>query len=816
MASEIKTMQKSFYTGLCFLATVLISNQASAELESLLPSQDDGSLNLLRQLLGDLPCIWLENSCSSVGSTTLFIELLGVVTGTLFMIGGLYYAKNVFAGLMHTAQTGKFLGNWDSVSVPFWTGFSAIMIAPNPFMMGVAPIHGVVMGIVMLSIGPANIVWNAAVDYTGTGSVVVPYEVTMASNESAEIPFNILKSEVCVWTIYRQLEEAGLKPKALITTKDRTPKRTSLQAENLSKVTQRHISWGVDGFKNDICGKLTFPIKTDPGAKKFSEIESLANDVQYQNAVAINQLISDVRKIAFSIALKEQTGSEMTFKQKKVFMQSAITKYNRNLQHQITEIYKNKSGNVLTEFKEHAKQGGWIYSAGWFWRMSELQGRITNAFRLNNKTFKSRADTNIPENMATILSDNNGQITALYDSISPTSGMSAEIRRMEESGELTLLDQLNLTLGQTISGIVVSGDENPLMAIKRVGDNLKTAGAMLLGVGAGVAWIPFLGDSAQFIAPLINMLAGLLIVGGVMLGQWIPLLPYITFLFALAGWLLLIASSFLAASIWGFMHASPAGTHQAKSGYIFLLDLYLRPMLMVSGLVIGYLVFIIMNVFMSETLFKMIAISSFTSVWDAIGNVAVYVIIEMGLATLCFSYIWKVPASITNLYSGNSNVLVAPGAEQAITQTQRTAMILANMPSSGSPKSPAPKDPTPDGGSNSDSDTNRPDRYASPDFDNNELLPQAHMNVGSMPDVEGASSSPQTEMDLSTQAREAPAETNNSQNNNTTDSNQSEPQSGQSAPDDYHNEGSNSAAGYEDYQGFNNLSENPQPRDDRT
>lgn len=749
-------MLRIILIGLCFYIP-FASIDAFAGIENFLPSSDDGSLSLLRQLLGDLPCIWLKE-CSPGSTTTLFIEILGVVTGSLFMVAGGYYAVNVFVGLTHTARTGKFLGDWDSLAVPFWTGASAIMIAPNPFLLGVAPIHAVVMLVALISTAPANLAWQAAIDYTGEGAVVVPYEVSILSEESAEIPFSILKNEVCTWTIYRQLEEAGLKSNANVVTDDqeyngsRSLSYWGASPVNNFMVVNRTISWGVEEFRDGICGRLSFPIKSK--IKSSDALQSLANDIQRYNALAINQLIIDVRKVAYSIVYSDLPGYQYSLSHRTELMRNAVRRYHNTLLEKTTEVYKDQSKEVLEEFKNNAKQGGWIYSASWFWRLSKLQGHITGAMRINRKTFKSTAEADVPENMAVLLTDNYGYVSAIYDRISPTSGMAAEIRQMEKSGELDFTDRLNLALGKAITGIVVSDDENPLMAMKRVGDDLKTAGAALLGIGAAVAWIPALGESAQFVAPMINMIAGLLITAGVVLGQWIPLIPYITFFFAIAGWLLLVASAFISASIWGFMHASPHGLGKAKPGYIFMLDLGLRPLLLVCGLITGYIVYIQMNGVLNETLFKTIALSTFTSVWDAIGDVVIYVVIQVGLASLCFSFIWKIPAAAINIYSGTSNVLVSPGSEQVNDQAKRTSMILAGIPGGSIPEPPRPQSTSlGQGGGREDSLNDRhrdwgPDYYVPPEIDNKELLPQTHTHEKQGSDHSEEYDHPQQEMGL--------------------------------------------------------------------
>ena len=126
--------------------------------------------------------------------------------------------------------------------------------------------------------------------------------------------------------------------------------------------------------------------------------------------------------------------------------------------------------------------------------------------------------------------------------------------------------------------------------------------------GAAIAWIPFIGDSAEELTAgyravwdvgggFVNLILGILLIAGVMLTFVLPLIPFIRFLFGILTWLMTVVEAFLAITVFAAAHVTRGEGNQlmtsvTRSGWLFLPGLVLRPALMLFGFVLGYWVFV--------------------------------------------------------------------------------------------------------------------------------------------------------------------------------------------------------------------------------
>ncbi len=93
---------------------------------------------------------------------------------------------------------------------------------------------------------------------------------------------------------------------------------------------------------------------------------------------------------------------------------------------------------------------------------------------------------------------------------------------------------------------------------------------------------------------LKNILMPLLIFG-FLLGYMLPLMPFFRFVLGVLGWLLLVFEALLAMPLFALAHLKTDGegfmSQMAQSGYIMILGLVIRPILMICGLVVGLICF---------------------------------------------------------------------------------------------------------------------------------------------------------------------------------------------------------------------------------
>lgn len=172
----------------------------------------------------------------------------------------------------------------------------------------------------------------------------------------------------------------------------------------------------------------------------------------------------------------------------------------------------------------------------------------------------------------------------------------------------------NAIQGVTETMIGSSGDVDAIARIKTTGDILAvlqsfafatdklvhTALSGIKATAAAVGSVSFLGNKVDatpladtllqwviynFLTPL-GEVATWLGALAFYFGVFLPSLPYAIFIVAVAGWILAVLQSVIAAPLWAVMHMTPDRTFVGSQtqGYLLLLSLFIRPALIIVGL----------------------------------------------------------------------------------------------------------------------------------------------------------------------------------------------------------------------------------------
>lgn len=125
---------------------------------------------------------------------------------------------------------------------------------------------------------------------------------------------------------------------------------------------------------------------------------------------------------------------------------------------------------------------------------------------------------------------------------------------------------------------------------------LALAGGLLLLLGT-VGLVGALATGGAGFIVLLKILPVVLLLGvaGAALAYLLPVMPMLIWIAGVAGWLLMLTQAVVAAPLWAAAHVPPdgegfAGRH-ALAGYMLLISLVARPLLMLAGLFAGLLIF---------------------------------------------------------------------------------------------------------------------------------------------------------------------------------------------------------------------------------
>ncbi|WP_434523820.1 DotA/TraY family protein [Photorhabdus asymbiotica] len=155
---------------------------------------------------------------------------------------------------------------------------------------------------------------------------------------------------------------------------------------------------------------------------------------------------------------------------------------------------------------------------------------------------------------------------------------------------------------------------NPVLKVKEVGDwtiglsEMGLAAWFGLNVGEKVVknniggrvanFFTGIGDAADEGLKILNgwvytALMVLIILGGIM-SVYIPLIPILNWLVAVTDWLIAVITGSVASTLWAATHLNVGDSNENRSqtGYIFLIDVLIRPLLMVIGFLFATLAII--------------------------------------------------------------------------------------------------------------------------------------------------------------------------------------------------------------------------------
>ncbi len=193
---------------------------------------------------------------------------------------------------------------------------------------------------------------------------------------------------------------------------------------------------------------------------------------------------------------------------------------------------------------------------------------------------------------------------------------------------------------------------DPIMALSDFGD-------YIIGIAQGlivVLSVASLGKMAEAVISFALFSVVLpFFVYGIMLAFYLPAIPFIRWVSALAGWVILIVESLIAAPLWICAHALPEGEGAAgqhgKRGYMLFLGILLRPPLMVAGFFCAVILINVLGKLIGQGFEMFIAGTSQTKMIGGVGSLAMSVIlgtVVIVLANKFFSLIHYLPEHVTN------------------------------------------------------------------------------------------------------------------------------------------------------------------------
>jgi conjugal transfer/type IV secretion protein DotA/TraY len=153
---------------------------------------------------------------------------------------------------------------------------------------------------------------------------------------------------------------------------------------------------------------------------------------------------------------------------------------------------------------------------------------------------------------------------------------------------------------------------------------------------------------------------------------YLPLVPFIIWFGAIINWLVVVLEAIIAAPLWAITHLDGEGDGlggRSAHGYIFLLNVMVRPILMVIGFFGGGAILVVGGTFLNEIYGIAVANVQFDSVTGLVSMIAIlfiYFTLCLTLVHSCFNLILIVPDQVINWVGGTASSALGRDASEAV------------------------------------------------------------------------------------------------------------------------------------------------------
>lgn len=492
------------------------------------------------------------------------------------------------------------------------------------------------------------------------------------------------------------------------------------------------------------CGELVLPVTKIEAPGSLASGATLIQEAYYNMIVTMWRdpqmaLLAEChRKINSTI----NTDSTCTPVPDQAAMQNIITTYQTSLNSSISNAIAQQIMNGTFNVSASLAQKGWAGAAVWYNRVAEMNGDIsTAAFSVPtpsspayvlNHIVKQKQKNNqgiMPENAFDpyLTGDDKmkfprGQkdedmAVVLNSAYALWQGSNL----MEDTGQEpqgAFINTINAIFGTSgIFSMRQNASIHPLAQLSMLGKGMMYASLRNFSMGAvgGVAggiakgFSKLIGVSLKIASDFMLTMGLLTMAMSFVLYYVLPFMPFIYFIFAVGGWVKAIFEAFVAAPLWALAHLRIDGEglpgQAANAGYFLILEIFLRPILIVFGLLASIEIFSALVIVMHD-IFDLVVMNAtgFDRAGEETGGLAskaayirgpvdeffytaIYVILCYMLGTGCFKLIDRIPASIMR-WMGQGSIgpireQVGDAADQVLSQTYQGATLATQRVSGG-------------------------------------------------------------------------------------------------------------------------------------
>jgi hypothetical protein len=358
------------------------------------------------------------------------------------------------------------------------------------------------------------------------------------------------------------------------------------------------------------------------------------------------------------------------------FIGTAVTEYTNSVGAAVSTyiLEQGKNPNNLSGPLQTAQSSGWALAGAYYYLIAQsnnnnIQDSLPTITMVVENPYVDSSNT-----LHTFRTNTTAavKLEALASNQSAFGGAFAGNSQMSQLGGVlgAATTSAQQTFTSTVSG---QSGSNPLSAMQITGAVLLSvvvvtypvfmAVSFALGLISNISWLA-LGTGLPrnpigagvvllyyFLVPGIFALLGLMITLGATLGIYIPLIPFIVFTFGVIGWFTMVIEAMVAGPLVALSMLYPSGEEllgKAQTALIYLFDVFLRPSLMIFGLMAAMLLATAMVAFVSNA-FWTIVLPTNPAALTPLGffiYLTAYVTTLVAVLNKCFAVIYVVPQGV--------------------------------------------------------------------------------------------------------------------------------------------------------------------------
>ncbi|MHA4870823.1 DotA/TraY family protein [Duganella sp. PWIR1] len=534
--------------------------------------------------------------------STPISEIVKLLNGAALIIAGCLACYTMIFGTVSTAHDGEVLGRrWSSVWVPIRTAWGMALIIP--VKGGYCTAQFIIAWAITQGIGLADTAWQKYTEVYVAKSNMAP-SVTLPNVQN--LAASILESELCM-EAYNKVVSYSAGP---------------ISYMSASSLPSGGRQYGGGGINADSCGSVSYNTVAYSDAPTGEDSilggepipTSGLTSIQQAHIQATQKMESTLAPLAKQIIEYRDKGGALP---SMAPMFSAIEQY----QNDIASAAKSSvaSNDTRAAIVKAANKDGWVSAGSWFMKAAQLQDATRDAI------------AGVPQTRPMRIKDFQAFATDLQAYMTSSQNVLAQAANSVSEKDMDAITGAGNTSNpwmkafasftnkkatSVMKGAMLDDNRDPMMAIKDYGDWIMVASettfATTVIIKAGVAGAKAVSDSwlgnvaglatfgmssaavgalqagIEMFVTLATFISSAMFMFGASIAVVLPKMPALMFFGCAVSFILLCAEAIFAAPIWAAYHLLPNGdgaTGKASQGYMLILGLLTRPVLMVAGFV---------------------------------------------------------------------------------------------------------------------------------------------------------------------------------------------------------------------------------------